>query len=173
MPRIAGLVDRLQDAVDLVGLEQRAGVDEQRVLNALPTGEPLADAFGLADFMQDASVDLPRPVLAGRRVGQPQQVQVRAVVARVTDLASGQERLQGERPGEGHHGVRVRRRCQTMVHHLRDEAWDAQQRFGQRARIRRAAGAARRTFDPAEDAGQVDIGRGLDGAVTTVTGLTQ
>ena len=29
MPRVAGLIDRLQDAVDLIRLEQRRRVDEQ------------------------------------------------------------------------------------------------------------------------------------------------
>ena len=87
---VLGLVDRLEHAVDLVGLEQHRRREEQGVLKPSPR-EAVAQAIRQPDLVEDARVDLARPVLAGRGVGQTQQVDVRAVVARVANLAAGKE----------------------------------------------------------------------------------
>lgn len=79
--------------------------------------------------MRDLGVQLARPVLPGRGVGQAEQVDVGAIVARIADLAAGQERLQDQRAAERQGDVRVRGRRQAVVHQLGDEAGDSQQRF--------------------------------------------
>ena len=92
--------------------------------------------------MQDAGVDLAGPVLAGRGMGQAQQVEVGAVVARIADLAAGQKGLQRQRPAERHHRIRVGCRGQAVVHDLGDETRHAEQIVGQRAGILRGFGGS-------------------------------
>ena len=87
------------------------------------------------DRVEDLRVDLPRALLARRRVREAQEVEVRAVVAGVADLASCEGGLKRERAGERHRHVRVRRRLQAVVHDLGDEPRHAQELGGQRARI--------------------------------------
>ena len=86
-------------------------------------------------MMHDVSVNLARPVLADRRIGQRQEIQIGAVVGLVTHFATGQHRLQRERPAERQRHIRIRRGGQAMIHHVGDEARHAQQRVRYWARI--------------------------------------
>ena len=67
------------------------------------------------------------PVLAGGRVRQAQEVEVRPVVAGIANLAGGQKGLQGDRAAERHHLVGVWRRLEAEVHDFAHEAGNTQQ----------------------------------------------
>ena len=136
VPGVLGFVDRLEHAVDFVGLEQHTRLQKERILDSLAAGEPLAQTWRQTHLVENAGVDLPRPVFAGRRMRQAQQVDVRAVVAGVADLAAGQHGLQRQRSAERQRRVGVRGGRQAMVHHLGDEAGHAEHRLRQWPGIR-------------------------------------
>jgi len=130
--------------------------------------------------VDDAGVDLARPVLPGGRVRQAQQVDVRAVVARIAHLATRQERQERKRPGEGHDRVRIGRGRQAVVHHLADKAGDAKKVVGHGPGVGNLwrTGGIVRVIGPtyaalAENARQVDACANVRRAVAPVTGHAQ
>jgi poly(3-hydroxybutyrate) depolymerase len=70
-------------------MNQQARCLEEGILNTFAVGATLAEAFGQADLMDDAGVDLARPVLARCRVCQAQPVDVGSVGLTVTRAAYG------------------------------------------------------------------------------------
>ena len=100
-----------------------------------PQANRSPSAVGQPDLVQDRGVDLARPVLAGRRVRQAQQIEIRAVVTRIADLAPGEQRLQRQRSAERHDLIRIGGGRQAVVHHLRDEPRNPQHVLRHRSRV--------------------------------------
>ena len=108
-------LEGVEEEGDLVRLEQHARRERESVLEALARGEGVAHVVAEAGLHRERHVHPARGVLAGARRRERQEVEVRAIVRGVAELAPREHREHRQGAGEGKGAVRVLGRAERVV----------------------------------------------------------
>ena len=90
MQGVAGLVDGLQQAVDLVRLKQHRRRQEQGILDPFSRREFLSQGRHQPHPMKDFGIHFTGPVFADRGIRQGEQVDIGAVVGLISHLPASE-----------------------------------------------------------------------------------